>query len=82
MVNGILLCQWHGMSDETRHQYLRHKRLQENYKTQMCRQLMDFGGCPYGERCRFAHDAAELRPKTVPQTNGTMTKTSAYLASS
>ncbi|KAH7726776.1 CCCH-type Zn-finger protein (ISS) [Aphelenchoides avenae] len=63
VVNGILQCQWHGMSDDTRKAYLRDKRLRDNYKTEMCRQLRDSGYCFYGEQCRFAHHSLELRPK-------------------
>ena len=36
------------------------------YKIQLCRNFMNFGTCPYGERCQYAHGREELR-----YTNGT-----------
>eukprot|EP01017_Pseudomicrothorax_dubius_P034324 TRINITY_DN4691_c0_g1_i5.p1 TRINITY_DN4691_c0_g1~~TRINITY_DN4691_c0_g1_i5.p1 ORF type:complete len:336 (-),score=72.77 TRINITY_DN4691_c0_g1_i5:50-1057(-) len=32
------------------------------YKTEICRNFMNFGGCNRGEGCSFAHSEAELRP--------------------
>ncbi|XP_072998162.1 putative zinc finger CCCH domain-containing protein 21 [Typha latifolia] len=31
-------------------------------KTELCNKWGEGGGCPYGERCRFAHGIQELRP--------------------
>ncbi|ORY03534.1 hypothetical protein K493DRAFT_172212, partial [Basidiobolus meristosporus CBS 931.73] len=31
------------------------------YKTEMCRSFEETGSCRYGEKCQFAHGAAELR---------------------
>jgi hypothetical protein len=31
------------------------------YKTEMCRQYSENGECKYGEKCQFAHGAAELK---------------------
>jgi len=30
-------------------------------KTEMCHFLDDYGSCPYGERCQYAHKESELR---------------------
>ena len=31
------------------------------YKTELCRQFEEHGSCRYGDKCQFAHGAAELR---------------------
>ncbi|XP_038886155.1 zinc finger CCCH domain-containing protein 14-like [Benincasa hispida] len=31
-------------------------------KTELCNKWQETGGCPYGDRCRFAHGPEELRP--------------------
>lgn len=31
------------------------------YKTQMCKNWVDHGKCPYGPRCLFAHGRKDLR---------------------
>eukprot|EP00906_Rhabdomonas_costata_P028224 RCo040028 len=35
------------------------------YKTQICRNWMQFGVCQYGESCAFAHGEIELRPRAA-----------------
>lgn len=35
------------------------------YKTVLCRTWTHTGACGYGSKCRFAHGAEELRPKTL-----------------
>eukprot|EP01026_Neomeris_dumetosa_P073775 TRINITY_DN7628_c0_g1_i2.p3 TRINITY_DN7628_c0_g1~~TRINITY_DN7628_c0_g1_i2.p3 ORF type:complete len:164 (+),score=3.83 TRINITY_DN7628_c0_g1_i2:37-492(+) len=39
----------------------------ELFKTEMCHFLMDYGNCPYGERCQYAHQECELR--VVPRSS-------------
>ncbi|CAG7838656.1 unnamed protein product [Allacma fusca] len=34
------------------------------YKTELCRPFEEFGTCKYGDKCQFAHGAAELRRMT------------------
>jgi len=36
------------------------------FKTEMCRSWTEFGMCPYGNNCRFAHGYGELRVKPKP----------------
>eukprot|EP01026_Neomeris_dumetosa_P046165 TRINITY_DN3925_c0_g1_i3.p2 TRINITY_DN3925_c0_g1~~TRINITY_DN3925_c0_g1_i3.p2 ORF type:complete len:238 (+),score=21.09 TRINITY_DN3925_c0_g1_i3:303-1016(+) len=36
----------------------------ELQKTEMCHFLLDYGNCPYGERCQYAHSENELRTVT------------------
>lgn len=33
----------------------------EKIKSEMCRNLSEFGNCTYGKECRYAHDPSELR---------------------
>lgn len=33
------------------------------YKTELCQNFMQFGSCPYGSRCQFAHGYVELKPR-------------------
>jgi len=35
------------------------------YKTELCRSFSEIGSCRYGQKCRFAHGPAELRPKVL-----------------
>ncbi|KAI9500690.1 hypothetical protein BX070DRAFT_229683 [Coemansia spiralis] len=39
------------------------------YKTRLCQRFSEDGGCPYGEKCQFAHGESELRvnPEQPPQ---------------
>lgn len=42
---------------------------QENnylYKTRLCERFESEGACPYGNKCHFAHGAAELRTRVLP----------------
>ena len=32
----------------------------QNYKTELCKNYTESGGCPYGWRCKFAHGKDEL----------------------
>eukprot|EP00764_Aduncisulcus_paluster_P002959 gnl/Carplike_NY0171/1445_a1964_1479.p1 GENE.gnl/Carplike_NY0171/1445_a1964_1479~~gnl/Carplike_NY0171/1445_a1964_1479.p1 ORF type:complete len:157 (+),score=6.76 gnl/Carplike_NY0171/1445_a1964_1479:31-501(+) len=34
------------------------------YKTELCNPFMEYGQCPYGPKCRFAHGIHELRSRT------------------
>eukprot|EP01025_Chloroclados_australasicus_P043896 TRINITY_DN47137_c0_g1_i1.p1 TRINITY_DN47137_c0_g1~~TRINITY_DN47137_c0_g1_i1.p1 ORF type:complete len:264 (-),score=25.14 TRINITY_DN47137_c0_g1_i1:1167-1958(-) len=36
----------------------------ELQKTEMCHFLMDYGNCPYGDRCQYAHEESQLRSVT------------------
>jgi len=38
----------------------------ELFKTEICRRWSEFGMCPYGNNCRYAHGFAELRVKPKP----------------
>jgi len=38
----------------------------ELFKTEICRSWSEFGICPYGHNCRYAHGLAELRVKPKP----------------
>jgi len=38
----------------------------ELFKTEMCRSWTEFGICPYGNICRFAHGHGELRARPKP----------------
>lgn len=38
----------------------------ELFKTEMCRSWTEFGICPYGNICRFAHGYGELRTRPKP----------------
>jgi len=59
--------QWFAMSDERRATYMREKRKQEAYKTEMCKMFLRTGGfCHYTAiGCRFAHHEDELRLRPV-----------------
>ena len=35
-------------------------------KSQLCKKFMEFGYCPYGKRCKFAHGSHELRKNQQP----------------
>src|SRR5262245_30181434 len=35
----------------------------ELYKTEMCNNWSKYSNCPYGNKCKFAHGAKELRKK-------------------
>lgn len=53
------------MSDERRAQFMRNKRKQEAFKTEMCKGFIRTGYCRYGVTCRFAHFQEELRVRAV-----------------
>ncbi|CAN3375779.1 hypothetical protein DIURU_003791 [Diutina rugosa] len=36
------------------------------YKTELCAQYMKLGGCPYGNKCQFAHGEGELKQVERP----------------
>ena len=38
------------------------KTLNILYKTRYCRNILNWGHCPFGKRCIFAHNIEELRP--------------------
>jgi len=38
----------------------------ELFKTEICRRWSEFGMCPYGSNCRYAHGFVELRVKPKP----------------
>ncbi|GKT13958.1 hypothetical protein ADUPG1_010376 [Aduncisulcus paluster] len=35
------------------------------YKTELCNSYMEYGHCPYGSKCCFAHGIHELRSRTA-----------------
>jgi len=39
------------------------------FKTEMCRRWTEYGYCPYGVGCRFAHGAGELRMRPISNKN-------------
>ena len=41
------------------------------HKTRMCTRFTSPGGCSFGDRCNFAHDAADLRPVPIAHIDGT-----------
>lgn len=65
MPNGVDTVEWHAMSDERRAQFMRDKRKQEAFKTEMCKGFIRTGYCRYGAECRFAHFQEELRVRPV-----------------
>lgn len=36
------------------------------YKTMLCKHFETNKGCSFGDKCQFAHGAAELRPSNFP----------------
>lgn len=40
------------------------------YKTRLCDKFMQFGDCPYGDRCHYAHGPQDLREKGSVTGNG------------
>lgn len=38
----------------------------KKFKTEMCKNWMDFGSCRYGKKCKFAHGKEEMHEKNVP----------------
>lgn len=40
-----------------------------NYKTKFCKNYLEKGTCPYGNRCQFIHDEKPgiLPPKSMPK---------------
>ena len=37
------------------------------YKTKLCKKYSTNGYCPYGMRCQFIHDMAEMNPQAIAQ---------------
>uniref|UniRef100_A0A9J2PLZ0 C3H1-type domain-containing protein n=1 Tax=Ascaris lumbricoides TaxID=6252 RepID=A0A9J2PLZ0_ASCLU len=61
--------EWQAMSDIERGIVQRERRKTNAYKTALCREFRDTGGCGYGAECRFAHGESELRlpPQAHPK---------------
>ena len=56
--------------------------LNPRYKTSLCKKYSTGQGCPYGDKCQFAHGAQELRMnnmQVIPQNMGNMTKAQSSL---
>lgn len=60
------------MSKNRRHDIVKPSK----YKTSMCTFFMSAEGCPFGERCAFAHGEAELRPEVQPTPAATSSSSS------
>jgi len=43
-----------------------------NYKTAMCKNVLEKGHCSHGDNCHYAHSSAELRAKTTMPGGGMM----------
>eukprot|EP00924_Labyrinthula_sp_SR-Ha-C_P005983 maker-scaffold_14-snap-gene-11.51-mRNA-1 protein AED:0.01 eAED:0.01 QI:100/1/1/1/1/1/3/30/717 len=48
------------------------EKQKENFKVALCKHFETTGNCPYGERCHFAHGAAELRAPNRKRNHETM----------
>jgi hypothetical protein len=40
-------------------------KIDDKYKTELCKKWTDLGYCPYGNKCRFAHGKCELVDKII-----------------
>jgi hypothetical protein len=52
-------------TDEERMEEKKMQRLQNAYRTELCRAFMNHGRCQYGDACGFAHHVSELRNRQV-----------------
>lgn len=43
-----------------------HKPSYQNERTEMCNNMIELGGCLYGEKCSFAHCVEEIQSRTLP----------------
>uniref|UniRef100_A0A0N5B6T7 C3H1-type domain-containing protein n=1 Tax=Strongyloides papillosus TaxID=174720 RepID=A0A0N5B6T7_STREA len=64
-INGIPATKWYTLSDEEREEVLRNQRRVISYKTALCVTYRVKGTCPFGDKCRFAHNLDELKPPPV-----------------
>uniref|UniRef100_A0A914ZXF0 BACK domain-containing protein n=1 Tax=Parascaris univalens TaxID=6257 RepID=A0A914ZXF0_PARUN len=60
---------WRTMTDVDRGLMRKQRRQTDIFKTALCREYRGTGRCSYGDGCRFAHGAEELRlpPQTHPK---------------
>lgn len=56
----------HSAAFGDRHLEKSHQMNIDLFKTEMCRSWTEFGICPYGNICRFAHGYGELRTRPKP----------------